>query len=126
MPMLIDGREILDNFQMDVPVLVEIQDGIDTAIISYDPFLPANNAISSSDRMNAFIQGMGGWDDVNHAIWYTTEKVPKGAKVKFTDKYWTIVNVDDYEATTFSNVNFYKLNESGILQAKGVSLDDEW
>ena len=124
MAMLIDAKEILQNFQMDTAVTVLV----DPQIVSHDPVLPANIATPANAMMSQFIQGAGGWDDVNHATWFTTVDIPKGTKLDFAGKTWTIVGVADYAETSFTNAIFYKLQESATLQAKPNSESevDKW
>ena len=122
--MYIDAKAILKNFQMAAAVTVLA----DPQIVSHDPVLPMNNVATANALMNQLIQGAGGWDDVNRATWFTTISVPKGTKLDFAGKTWTIVGVDDYASTSFTNAIFYKLQESSTLQSKPTNESgaDKW
>lgn len=114
MSLYVNARSILDKVQMTNPIEVLL----DEPIISYDPFLPANNVESTATTMTQFVQGDGGFDDVSRYEWITTLDVPIGTKLKFDSKIWTIVGKDNYQATGFTDAIIYKAQEADSTQRK--------
>ncbi|MFL4498452.1 hypothetical protein [Weissella sp. MSCH1] len=121
MAFFIDAKEILNEFQMTVPVTV-----IKTGEQSYDPILPKNKASLASPALSQFIQDAGGWDGIDRAVWYTTTTVPLGEFLMFNETRWRITSVDDYDATTFSNFYVYGLQAADSLQRKDIDDNDEY
>ncbi|MGL5301488.1 MAG: hypothetical protein ACRC9Z_10470 [Weissella confusa] len=125
MSFYIDAREILDEFQMTQPVTLED----DATFESYDPVLSNNNAGSTSaGSLTQLIQAekSGGFDNVDRAVWYTTHELPLDKRVIFADKRWTIVRIEDYVESSFSNLFIYDLQAVGALQQKEYDEHDRF